>query len=433
MAGDQVTVDPEFDPSRPGGEDDRDRRLRRIGLVMVVVAAFVVGWLLRLPTTPTGPQGEEAASSATTTAVETTAPTTTPDVPLGEVVPGFTDTITVLTWDDHSEGVVRWRASQPAPETTVLTYHDEPLWRINGLDASGRWYALRALDGVLTVYPVEAHRQKTQSAVGVEVESYVWHDTEPGRLAWMVCPLGSAASSGALYTLDVRDGEPAAMRLVEGVCESPATWLAGWGDWGMLMKRTAGADGVEEVLVDGEGTRIATGRFAPGHPYFVAGGPDRTTIWTDDPSGPEPSSFLLSPDGRERTPVPGLVADEWVDDAVWSPDGSTLALQVQRAATVIDPTLRIVEMPTGEVIAEIEEIGWVWAKAWSPDGRFFLYERWPDVVTNWAGVPQDVELVFYDTMTDARAVLPLPGYATDIRVSAPSPSAELRSLPKLFR
>ncbi len=47
MADDQVTIDPEFRPPTPNG--DQGGRLKTIGVVGIVVAAFAFGWLMRSP------------------------------------------------------------------------------------------------------------------------------------------------------------------------------------------------------------------------------------------------------------------------------------------------------------------------------------------------------------------------------------------------
>ena len=80
---------------------------------------------------------------------------------------------------------------------------------------------------------------------------------------------------------------------------------------------------------------------------------------------------------------------------------------------------KVLEADTGSVVAEIAEPSWwVTRMVWSTDSRFLVYERWPDVTSNWAGVPQDVELVFYDTKANAGVALPLPGYAPALRSAA---------------
>ena len=57
------------------------------------------------------------------------------DVPLSEAVPGFTDTIVMLTTPIDGFRVVRWRPSQPMAELVLPLDRDDG-WPV-GLDASG--------------------------------------------------------------------------------------------------------------------------------------------------------------------------------------------------------------------------------------------------------------------------------------------------------
>jgi hypothetical protein len=139
--------------------------------------------------------------------------------------------------------------------------------------------------------------------------------------------------------------------------------------------------------------------------------------------GPGPSSFLLSLDGQRRDPVPGLADDEWVDGALWSPDGTRLGLS-PRHSERDDSVIRIVEAATGAVIDEITEPEYgVWPRAWSRDGRFLFYER-ESGDDGWG--PSEVEWVVYDTATGAATDLSVPEgqYLGEIRTSEPVPVAE---------
>lgn len=339
------------------------------------------------------------------------------DVPLQEVVPGFVDTITTLVWSHNGVEVWRWSASQPGPETVLSLRHgDGGLSR--SVDASGRWFAEIQRDSGLTVHHLVdgAASEELRPADDERAWAPVWHDTRQGRLAWLACRTEDPGSVVALYSADVTDGaaQPVGVPLVDFTCEHPGVWLARWGDWGMLLHSAEGS-GTTEVLLDAEGIQIAEGRLSPDGQWFVGAGPDGTTVWTEGTGRTGASSFLLSSDGLRRRPVPGLAQGERLESALGSPDGSLLALVPDLAAT-FGSVVRIVGAESGSVVAEIEEPSWwVTRMVWSTDGRFLVYERWPDVTAYWAGVPQDVELVFYDTETEAGVALSLPGYAPALR------------------
>jgi hypothetical protein len=444
MSDDQVTIDPQFQPSPPG--DGQGRWLRAAGVAGLVVAAFIFGWLLRSPSPAESEPDEEAATSSTALTGETVAaspttrsPTTTTteppemvglDVPLGEVMPGFTDTVTMMVWSDAGIDLMRWRPSQTTPETIVSFGHDEPGFA--GLDASGTLYALQDENGVLSVRPVWrvvdepwGWSSAFREAVGLRVAASAWHDTDPGRLAWLSCSRTPRGPS-ILYTLDVGDGsaEPLPLRPVEDACgENSGVWLGGWGDWGFELGRWMDdRRGDSVVLLDVDGTEIATLGDDLGETTFFVGG-SGGTIWTDNPLGPGPSSFLLSLDGQRRDPVPGLADDEWVDGALWSSYGTRLALSPRRSENDV-PLIRIVEVATGAVIDEITEPeNEVWPRAWSRDGRFLFYER-SSGDDGWG--PSEVDWVVYDTATGAATELSVPEgrYLGEIRTSEPVPVAE---------
>jgi len=169
MADDQVTIDPQFSPPPP--DDGQGRWLRPAGIVAVGVAAFILGWLLKSPspaesepdevavTSSTALSGEAVVAS-TTTRPRSTTTTTEPsemvglEVPLGEAVPGFADTLTMIEWGEHQIEVLRWRVSESTPEVLLSFDQDEDAGWFAGLDASGRWAAQVTWSGLLTVHPV---------------------------------------------------------------------------------------------------------------------------------------------------------------------------------------------------------------------------------------------------------------------------------------
>ncbi len=152
----------------------------------------------------------------------------------------------------------------------------------------------------------------------------VWHNTEPGHLAWLECPNSSFDSLDGpttLFTLDVSDpsADPTRVRSFDQGCrtgcwgvDEPCVTLAGWGSTGvwatkypvgweeMWYEETKGLDVIESVLVDADGAEIAMVSDA----QMIAMRPDGTTVWqSDNWQGPY---FVLSPDGQQRSTLPGL-------------------------------------------------------------------------------------------------------------------------------
>ena len=471
MADDQVWIDPEFSPPPPG--KGPGRWLQIVGIVAVAVAAFAYGWLLRSPS-PTESEPDEAAftsSTALTDESASTSTTTRPSaattndppgpvglgVPLEEAIPGFTDSITMAVWSDSGIDVMRWQPSEPAAEMMV-SFPDDQRESFVGLDASGNWLAIENEIGVVSVRPLlgavspgtaadvdEAWEWPTafQEAVAVRVISVAWHDTEPGQLAWLTC-WGTPGRSGTLSTLDVTDSgaEPVPVGPIERVCsEDPGVWLGGWGvetpldgwgDWGFALERWE-EDRSEFVLLDVDGTEVAAIRNDSSDVVVSGAG---GTVVTEVLPERGLSSSLISVDGQRRDPVPGLADDEWADTALWSPDGSLLALSLWRSATEVR-VIRIVEVATGVEIAEFTEpYREVWPMAWSGDGRFFFYELVCErsasgLCEGPAGATTEeppVVWVVYDTETDLAQSFSLPEgrWVMEIRSNEePSPAEEL--------
>jgi hypothetical protein len=345
-------------------------------------------------------------------------------VPLREAVPGFADTITAVRWDRTGVDVLRWPASESAPATTLALDHAIGA-RNRAVDASGRWFLEIRGASVLDIYTVNdgnprspEPRRLSGAPAGVKTWSAVWHDTRPGRLAWLACADGAPGSSSELVTADLTDprAEPMVLRLTDVSCDDRRTWLTRWGDWGVLLHATEPSR-IAQLLLDLEGRELAEELLSPEGEWFVGVGPENTTVWTEGLGRSGASSFLLTADGSAHRPVPGLADDERLETALASPDGSFLAL-VPHLAPGAGSVVRIVDVDAGDVTAEIEETSsLVTRMAWSSDSRFLMYERWPNIELNWAGVPQLVELVFHDTRVGTTTALPLPGYTAALRSS----------------
>ena len=408
MADDRITIDPEFlPPSREGG----GRRTAWLAASAAVVAAIAFGWLLGSPGT-TEPSDVAATASTTTTVPSTTsttvAPTTTIPVaeplgeaalPLSELVLGFTDTILLLTTPDDQFNVARWPASRATPEVALTIERDEfhltGGWPI-GLDASGSWFAQVLDDGVLTVHPVRdgGETQPTREAVGLRAGSAVWHETEPGQLAWLTCSR-SVPGPANLTTLDLTDAasEPVAVASLPQDCASSwsdGVFLESWSDAGLVVD-PLWDERTEPIVIAADGSEIVA---EPDDPILVEG-----------------------VDGRYYRPVPGVAETELVVDTAWSPDGRLVAVNITPNIDSPNSLVRIVDSTTGIVVSERDGQGsGVISMTWSSDGRFLLYTTLRSAFR--PGLPGP--LVIHDVTSDAVTTIALSQYVDEVRTDASS-------------
>ena len=350
------------------------------------------------------------------------------EVPLSEAVPGFSDTIAWTAHSDRGYSVMRWRSSEPMAE--LLPPPDDNFGSAVGLDARARWVGQIFDARVLTVQavPTVPSEPSRREIVAHEAQGgAVWHDTEPGQLAWLECP-DPLDGPTTLVTVDVSDpsADPIRARSFDQGCRKgpwgfyePFVTLVRWGSTGVWVAKypedweekwsedTEGQDVIESVLIDADGAEIARVSDA----RMIAMSPDGTSVWqSDDWEGPY---FVLSPDGQQRSTVPGL--DDGVahlSGAWWSADGTRLAMWLNTDGG--RRILRTVDSVSGEVITEIAEPaldGWGPSLAWSTDSRFLVYEEIP--------LPADSDtfvLVIHDTATNTTTKIPLSEDVHDIRV-----------------
>ena len=370
------------------------------------------------------------------------------EVPLSEAVPGFSDTI---VWtavsessDDIFQTVFRLRPSESIAELLLpsedeLALGDELPWRGDDLDASANWVAdVSPFDRRVTVdsVPTVPGEPSRRAFVGNATQgAAVWHDTEPGHLAWLECPnssLDSLDGPTTLVTLDVSDpsADPIRLRLFDQGCrtgcwgaDEPCVTLARWGSTGVWptmypegweakwhddteVQNTEGQDAIESVLVDADGTEIATVSTA----QMIAMRPDGTTVWqSDNWQGPH---FVLSPDGQQRSTLPGLYDGEPLGGAWWSPNGTRLTMWLSTGLRTVDPV-------SGEIITEIPAPAtgfgldaWGASVAWSTDSRFLVYESFEGEVIS----PETGALMIHDTATNTTTKIPHSGDVADIRL-----------------
>jgi hypothetical protein len=406
MADDRITIDPEFlPPSREGG----GRRTAWFAAGAAVVAAIAFGWLLGSP----GPteSSDVAATDLTSTTVTTTTTSTTvattttvppaprladAGAPLSQLVPGFTDTIVMLTTPSETFDVTRWNASEPTTNV-VLSIDRDPFgpgggWPI-GLDASGSWFARVLEDGVLAVHsiPDTGEEIPTHEAVGLRVGSAVWHDTIPGQLAWLTCSRSSPGPT-VLTTLDLHDGaaEPVPLRSFEQECaygRGNGVFLQSWSEDGLAV----------DVLWDQP-------------PSPISSHVDGTLI----PAKPGDLTPVEGLDDTPPRPVPGLTDTELLVDASWSPDGTLIAVNITPDIDSPNSVVRIVDSTTGAVLTETDWQGsGVISMTWSTDGRFLLYP----ILHSTHEHTGPGSLVIHDPTTDVTTTIPLNEFVDEIRTN----------------
>lgn len=312
-----------------------------------------------------------------------------------------------------------------------------PLGVLPLMDAGGIWSAVVDESRVVRVFRATEFVagaddwQSASEAVGLRVAGVAWHDTEPGRLAWVSCPRTSDRA-GTLYRLDVGDplADAVPATTLSDACRGPfGGWIEQWGDWGFALGRAGewvGGGAADEergftLLLDSAGGEL--GSFESGFEGAVlVGASSAGTIWTGESTGTA-SSFLLSPDGRQINPVPSLEVGEWVEGTWWSPDTSRISLLVFNES-MAQPPIRVVDSATGDIIAEIDEPDAdVGRPCWSSEGRFLLYRR------DRRG--QSSELVIYDLAAEATALeFEFPDLDGDweIRTTDPATASEIKPI-----
>jgi hypothetical protein len=388
-----------------------------------VAGVIILGWLIWSPTsTESGGVDRAVPSSTVLVPSLSAAPSVRLDIPLGVAVPGFGDTITLVTSDAGRHRIQRWQPSQAAPET-VTSFDDDALGRIGGVDVSGDWHTLQRDNGRLSVRGIASDGGESWAStpsdqpVDQKVVSSVWHDTDPGRLVWLARRPAPVNTVGTLSMLNMNDptAGPIALTAIDDVCAMEASAaLVAWGDWGVLLETLPGRHGrTAEILLDSGGDEIARSDRDP-DTRFVGGGRTGTTMWTHDPRGSTASSFVLSANGRQRRSVPRLDPDKWLDVAVWSPDESRLAMNL-RSAGVDVPVVRILDPATGAFSGEVAgQASEVLGLSWSSDSRFLLYRL------RHGQRSEGETLVIYDVATYRRFELPLPSTIEGIRLSRPA-------------
>ena len=354
-------------------------------------------------TTPAATTIPATTQPASTSTVPPTTATAVPGVPLGETVPGFTDTIVMFT-TERAHHVLRWDPSEPTPHI-VLTAGGSPV----GLDVSAGWLAEIVSDGDLLLYPVPTAPggSATPAVVASDVDSAIWHDTEAGQLVYLACP-EPASGTATLFTLDITDpaAEPTLVRAFDQGCVGDVffdgwqvgdVWLGSWGSDGVAVGVFDGAT-FGSVLIGADGIEI--------------------------PGDPEAAMVPEGPNGEYLDAAKIVASDETLRHAWWSPNGAHLALLIAVPNPDGPPgrILRIVDAATGTNLVDNPDLDVnliTGSLVWSSNSRFVVYHSWQQPTDLAEGLYEDTgsaSLGFYDTATNTITMVPLDGFVDEIRI-----------------
>jgi hypothetical protein len=398
MAENKITIDPEF---LPPPREGRGPGKAVMTVSAVALAAMAFGWLLASPhagepETASAFDTDVAEAVTTTTTTTSVIPSPSPladaGIPLAQLVPGFTDTVVMLTTPPGSFDIVRWDASKPASEVSLSIERDAagPGSWPTGLDASGSWFARVLGDGILVAYPVPDAGEEAQERqpIGLRVRSAVWHETEPGQLAWLSCSRSSPGPAvPTILDLDERNAEPLQLRPFDLGCVTGrrgGVWLDSWTDRG-----------------------VAVNAFGP-----------RPT---------EPTTYIAGVSTLTRTPhrrfeysIPGHADEQQVVNAARSSDGRLVAANVRPDPDDLESVVRVIDTSSGAVVFEAAgQNSGVVPMAWSTDDRYLLYTRIHSSVEH----PGSGLLVIYDTVADRATTVRLGDFVDEIRTSkGPDPA-----------
>jgi predicted NUDIX family NTP pyrophosphohydrolase len=169
--------------------------------------------------------------------------------PLGELVPGFMGTLHAVEGSDGFR-MLSWDEGQPLLRGARLS---EGRPHELAYDAGGDLLGLvlqdnRSGDGTLMVGD-----QSGLTALGFEVSSFAWHQTEPGVMAAISLPFGSEEPELVTVSFEGPAGESATVRPVTTLQREDIVLAID--TWGILIRRhEAGLNRI--VLLDEDGTQL---------------------------------------------------------------------------------------------------------------------------------------------------------------------------------
>lgn len=330
------------------------------GAVAGLAAGLIIGLLATDRAAGGGPSTFVAAPASSIT---TTGPAGTATLPpaagmLGQLVAGFEATLAVGLQTPGVEGggaLYLWPADADRPEASG------PPSQLIAFDAAGtRALGLASApdtdsDPVLVTWELGDPEGAPEE---IRVGSARWHDSAPGRLAWV-------GEDGELVVAD-RAGR---RRLAE---VEPRLTLTGFGSWGFALSTLGPVPDFSTRLLDPSGALIGD------YPGLPAGAVDGRAVLSIAPAPgitARPRTFAVDLGDGTTAPLEWAPEGDVAKSIVWNRNRTRFAASVNRyGAGSSSPTASLIRILSadGEVMDTVVIRDDRPELAWSPDGRYLV-------------------------------------------------------------
>jgi len=337
--------------------DSRSRWGATAGAVLAAIAALLVIVVASSPEAGSTIAAIDstttimAPSTTVTTVPETASPTTFPaEQTLSELIPG-TDATLVTATGQGGIALIEWPTDGP-PHNQVIPMHTGPFLEF---DVTGRQLAFLGSSAIADGRTLYVGNLTTWAPVDA-ADSYRWHESAPGRIAWTTY----AENAGLCHAVVESEN-----RLIEVTCiDAPGALMRGYDRFGYLML----ADG-EALRLDESGALVGS---VPASDVII--GPDGRALIVSYDSLTDTTSFSLAgPELGEATPL------EWAPSnamgeygfVAWSPlpANPELAFLVH----LDDERWQLQRWSIeGEMLSALNLRGRFWDVGWDSTGRYLL-------------------------------------------------------------
>ncbi len=396
---------------RPIGPTDQQPPRFGAALAAAALVTLAVGTVaLVLASRPDNPG--DRRESATEEAVETTTTTstTTPALSLGEQVRGFQGALrATFVGESGSPHPWTWGAERLSPLLLDFPNGTETLsWD----PAASLLAAIVRPDtgpGTLHLGPPTTIRGAFDA-----VASYVWHDTEPERLAFLTEPRPDGFTElwrTVPTVLSQASGAFTAFRVARLPFEAR---LAGYGSWGFALVDTNPTEERVDQLItlDPDGALVAQASLR-----LLDTGAGGRLLGAINPAGTAYILMITDPSLAN----PELVGTTGGPEGLLSPNGKWVAGVITTSGRAVLEVFPTAEVETLDLLATGGQpsiripIGTAWASpaAWSRNGRWILLTQ----TQQRAGGPATA-LYFVDLLDESVYVVPVDGLILDPVVDA---------------